>query len=345
MNEYRKYYDRITPAASDEELLQAVLSRKADKMKPKTKGRIRTTIIAAAAALAALTTAAAGAANGWDYTAMFSRVFYNEKADTSGSFDFAKYGKEIDEWRYGEDFDVHVIGAAAEAQSVYILFDVVREGDWSDITDVNSTQTIHLYDNTDELFWQSIATWQYSVEGDTIHYMMEYTMDSTAGQTLRPTFEYMTYFDLDEQPQRLLFGNTEPVEIEIDFPICEEKRVVEVNKDFEPYGDGLVFHIDSVEITPFRYRINMTNAGHKLWESKTQSLKKFTDENEATYEMVLEYIEHGVILNDGTRIMRSYDFGLAHGSENEYSSTLPCPVDPYDIAVLIPVHHFEIPLN
>ncbi|MDE7234500.1 MAG: DUF4179 domain-containing protein, partial [Ruminiclostridium sp.] len=118
-NRYKKAFDGISPIRSDEELLRAVLDRKAENMK--TTRKIRKKAIAipvAAAVLLGVTTVGVGAVYQSDLTAAFEAVFrnrsetYSEKADSG--IDFSRIGTEIGESWCGEGYTLTIEGAVAD---------------------------------------------------------------------------------------------------------------------------------------------------------------------------------------------------------------------------------------
>ncbi len=133
-NQYKRLFDSIAPIKSDEELLKAVLDRKAEKMNPKKKFSKKAILIpAAAAALLGTTAIGVSAAYQWNLPAAFEDLFRNRYEAYNGieeagprrdAFDFSVIGKELFLYYNFDKFDVVIRGIAADEHSVFLLYDV-----------------------------------------------------------------------------------------------------------------------------------------------------------------------------------------------------------------------------
>ncbi len=133
-NQYKRLFDSIAPIKSDEELLKAVLDRKAEKMNPKKKFSKKAILIpAAAAALLGTTAIGVSAAYQWNLPAAFEDLFRNryeayngieEAGPRRNAFDFSVIGKELFLYYNFDKFDVVIRGIAADEHSVFLLYDV-----------------------------------------------------------------------------------------------------------------------------------------------------------------------------------------------------------------------------
>lgn len=126
-NRYQKAFDEIFPIRSDEELLRAVLYRKAEDMKATRKiGKKAIVIPAAAAVVLGMTTVGVGAAYQWNLTAAFEGLFrdrretYGEKANPG--IDFSQMGKEIGESWSGEGYTLTIEGAVWDENNAYFYY-------------------------------------------------------------------------------------------------------------------------------------------------------------------------------------------------------------------------------
>lgn len=141
----RRAFSDVTPLSDSAEVCGSIIER-AENMsstKHRTKGRIG--VAAAAVAAAALAgTLTVGAVNGWDFNKAFGGVFansadyeraYTESAhdttdaqsvyQTPADFDFAKGGKQLDEWFDLDGYSLHVKGICADRHIAYVLIDAV----------------------------------------------------------------------------------------------------------------------------------------------------------------------------------------------------------------------------
>lgn len=157
-NRYKKAYDEISPIRSDEELLRAVLDRKAENMKATQKIGKKAVIIPVAAVMLAVATVGVGAAYQWDLSAAFEGLFRNRNENAESGIDFSRIGTEIGEsWR-GEGYTLTIEGAVADERNAYFYYTLafgedfpcdyahedVREGtgkfDW--LIDLNTVELI-----------------------------------------------------------------------------------------------------------------------------------------------------------------------------------------------------------
>ncbi|MBO5377740.1 MAG: DUF4179 domain-containing protein [Ruminiclostridium sp.] len=136
--EYNELFNRISPQSSNEEFLSQIL-RKAEKVEKKNKISIKKPVIAVFAAVLALTTATVtvGAATGWDFNGGFDAVFKNRTEQYSSEhqayetgFDFAKYGKELDQHYIFDDYTLNIYGVIADKSTAYVMYDVVFDEDF-----------------------------------------------------------------------------------------------------------------------------------------------------------------------------------------------------------------------
>lgn len=165
-NRYKKAFDEISPIRSDEELLRAVLDRKAENMKATQKIGKKAVIIPVAAVMLAAATVGVGAAYQWDLSAAFEGLFRNrnENANLDMEFnvgsdiDFSRIGTEIGESWSGEGYTLTIEGAVADERNAYFYYTLafgedfpcdyahedVREGtgkfDW--LIDLNTVELV-----------------------------------------------------------------------------------------------------------------------------------------------------------------------------------------------------------
>ncbi len=138
-NDYNSMYDKLCPQKSDDELLQAVLTGKADNMNIKHKKK---TIIIPALIAAALcaTTVGVSAANDWKLTGAMSNVMQNifgkknelQPADK----DFTEYGfenlrgKELSDVIDCGEYKIALKGVTADKYTAFIVYDIVFDKDF-----------------------------------------------------------------------------------------------------------------------------------------------------------------------------------------------------------------------
>lgn len=169
-NQYKRLFDSIAPPKSDEELLKAVLDRKAEKnMSTKKKFSKKAIVIpAVAAALLGTTAIGVSAAYQWNLSAAFEDLFRNRYEEYNGSsnarikdvvFDFSVIGKELDLIYNFDNFDVVIKGITADEHSAYLLYDIVFAEDYDyELADGESWR-VNLMPNID-------LSWVMNYEGE-----------------------------------------------------------------------------------------------------------------------------------------------------------------------------------
>ncbi len=127
-NNYKAMFDDLAPVMGDEELLKAVLDRKAkNKMGVKLSKKIFIPVIAAAAMGA--TAIGAGAAHQWSLGHSIEQVI--ESGGGSLNVDYPKYdlyklgGKELNDVAECGGFDIRALGIAADDHTAYLFYDIV----------------------------------------------------------------------------------------------------------------------------------------------------------------------------------------------------------------------------
>lgn len=139
--EYSAMFDKLVPIKSNEELLQAVLSGKADNMNENKKRGRKAIVIPAliAAALCATTIGVSAAYNG-DLSAAMSDAMRNifgkktesQSADKSfGEFGFEQLqGKELNDIIDCGKYKIEMKGVTADKYTAFLLYDIVFDEDF-----------------------------------------------------------------------------------------------------------------------------------------------------------------------------------------------------------------------
>lgn len=156
-NRYTEMFERFAPVKSDEELLKAVLKRKAENnMSEKKFGRKAIIIPAAAIAVFAVTTVSVSAAYQWNQKQALEEVL-NSNAEGAGDngLDFTKLdlnkvsGKELtDEYDY-DGFKVKLNGVAADEHTAFLFYDIVFDEDFDYTLEENEEWWFSFYPRAD----------------------------------------------------------------------------------------------------------------------------------------------------------------------------------------------------
>lgn len=131
-NKYKELFEKISPRMSDEELLSAVLDRKAENMSEKKRFNKKAIIIPAAAAAVLLgTTVGVSAAYEWNLPAAISDIFGKSAEEIPDGVSFKEFnfttvgGKELNEVFKFDGCEVQLKGVAADPHSMLVFYDVV----------------------------------------------------------------------------------------------------------------------------------------------------------------------------------------------------------------------------
>lgn len=131
-NQYKEMFDGFAPVREDEELLKAVLDRKAEnKMAAKFSKKIFIPVIAAA--VLGATAVGASAAYQWNQAHAMQQVLENNGADNANypKFDLNKLGgKELNDVLEFDGYDIKTVGIAADGHTAYLFYDIVFDEDF-----------------------------------------------------------------------------------------------------------------------------------------------------------------------------------------------------------------------
>lgn len=157
---YNALFEKLAPIRSDEELLRAVLDKKAENMSEKKRFNKKAIIIPAVATGVVLsTTIGVSAAYEWNLPAALSEAF-NKTAEktpegvTFKEFNFTKVnGKELDYSMTFGDHEVQLKGVAADPHNVILFYDITFNG-----VEVKDNEYPTLFIRPDPLFGHTIHT-------------------------------------------------------------------------------------------------------------------------------------------------------------------------------------------
>ncbi len=267
----------------DSKAICAGVTERAGKMEKKKTGISRGFAAAlVAAAVLGTATVTVGAVTGWDFNAAFGAIFSNsaEAIDTNEAvsdnlFDFESHGKLINEIHSFDDYTLNIKAITADQTTAYILYDVTfdesydyqpKEGwtDWSlcalaDALEEGEVKAPigRVYRNETNVIKQ---------EGNTLSSYITVSLtdaeDTFSGKTLTLDFGELsrvipTASEKDDRPhieqQKLSCGLH--TEIKVDFPLCNEIRSFEINKEIEFSEGGVTAPavVKTAKLTPFSW--------------------------------------------------------------------------------------------
>ena len=280
---FKQEFSEIAPLTDNRTICRNVIER-ANNMKENKRIHFGKAGIAAAVVVTALSAATitVGAVNNWDFNAAFRSIFGGDEEISTAKFDFERYGKSLDLWYDCENFRLNVKGICADRTSAYVLYDVVfddgfdyapKDGweDWNLISVIEANtpgeeaptiRGINVMDH--ELLAMNGNVYSYSVMG-----RMYDADDTLEGKNITLDFDQLaraipTGSEKINEPYRELQSREcgVHVDIPVDFPICTESIMLELNKSFDisefstqdsPVAPGTQAVITDLEITPFNW--------------------------------------------------------------------------------------------
>ncbi|MBD5130023.1 MAG: DUF4179 domain-containing protein [Ruminococcaceae bacterium] len=285
-NKYKELFDKITPRMSDDELLNAVLDRKAENMgnsnEKKRFGRKAILIPAVAAAVMLSTTIGVSAAYDWNIPAAIADIFGKNAEEIPDGVSFKDFnfatvgGKELTDVFKFDGGEVQMKGVAADPHSMMLFYDVVfddavpeekREklGVMHTIADlqlyVDYNRVLNAAGTADdpafsqEWSWKHIhmATEQHTLylgsEDNIAHYCLKHAVSgaSLAGRNVTLEIEKLTK---DENGDFVYGGSRE--EYTVDLGFVDDSNSLDIYKDNEiTLSTGAKGNVSHIQLTPF----------------------------------------------------------------------------------------------
>lgn len=315
--EYNAMYDKLVPEKSDEELLRAILSGKADNINENKKRKRKAIIIPAlVAAVLCATTVGVSAANDWKLTAALSDGIKNIFGNKSESFpvsadkSFKEFGfedlrgKELNDIIDCGKYKIEMKGVTADKYTAFLLYDI-EFGEDFDYKLADGEEWRALWHQTNFADWvndfkrgdQPLPGGHYkneflSMDGNIAHCYTELT----SGMPLQDkTMELMSnglyrsnVNDPDHGEEIGCGGGT--FSITFDFDTLSNSKTIEPNTKItsNELGDGKVVYLS---VSPFGLVINfvwedgekmceyvhMSDNGHEKWVNALELKIKFKD--------------------------------------------------------------------
>lgn len=256
-DELKTLFGQITPAWSDEEMLSAVLGRKAENMTKRKKVKKAAVILAAAAVVLGSTAVGVSAAVNKSLPELFQEIFlgsdnsYRETAQPY--FDFTGIGKPLDktiEFDFGR---IEVLGIAADEHTAFLLYDVVFDEDfdyegWEVEMFCEEEPTLKTMFKSGG--YGSSANWEVlGREGNVLHQYCTFSISNTTlrGYDLKFTIENARVFADGEIVEKCPINKS--FTVSPNFDKMQNALCFDVN---EPISlDGTAAVLESVELSTF----------------------------------------------------------------------------------------------
>lgn len=330
-NRYKKAFDVISPIRSDEELLRAVLDRKAENMNTTRKiGKKAVAILVAAAVVLGVTAVGVGAAYQWNLSAAFEGLF-RDRSETFGGkadsgIDFSQVGTEIGEsWR-GEGYTLTIEGAIADGSTIYfyytLAFDEDFPYDYAPRKADGTEQENWLVDNRTLNLESNGETLAYKVNIDVLKDEVRWIDENT----LQGAFKFSSYEYEDHLTNR---------ELTLKIKMISRMKFGELAWDEVECGLSLDLFFDGdpvyepVTITP---ELPMKVGTLTALTISMFSMDYTVLEESNSFEGVSLYDSYQVTLRDGTDVKTCGGSAVAYSGEGSVHVDFVSPIDPAEVA-------------
>ncbi len=354
-NEYKRLFDRITPVRSDDELLRAVLDRKAENNMGEKKKVLRKAVVIPAVAILAVgaTTIGVSAAYNWNITDAFNSMFSHRVEDrvsraedrgktteatdmnsVIGTFDFEKYGKILEDQVYkGEGFTFSVNGLTASPDTAYVMYSIefddsfaygiTEEDGWTSWMPRFTTFGLKLDGQFARLGYHYGA---YETVGNRVDGCIQINPHDTTfeGKTLNLEFESIMRSQLDDEGM-FVEEQTVPFEftanIPMDFEMNDNSVEIEPNyeMDLGEYGKAV---LSDIKVTAFKVTYTVS--------TDYENLDRVA---ETVGDAVFNYGDiECVTLKDGTEIKVDGACGSYDANKMNVDVTMDYPIEPENVA-------------
>lgn len=326
---YNALFDKLAPVRSDDELLQAVLDRKAEKMKHSNHFLRKAIIIpVAAVSLALCTTVGVSAAYDWNIPAAIADIFgkNSDKIPEGVSFKDFNFttvgGRELSDTFAFNGGEIALKGVAADPHSVMLFYDVTFESEVSEETreklgGLYFVADLSLYVDyrrnlaaagTDddpviskEYSWKHIdmkhrqQTLYLGSEGNTAHYCIK---EATSGASLagRSVTLEVGRLSIDENGEVTYGANDTTREYTLDLSFVEDSGCVDIYEDHEiALSSGVKGNVSHIQVTPFSVGFRV------LWdEQRVEAPDENGNVSAGALDVNTIFDEFKIKLKDGT---------------------------------------------
>ncbi len=277
-DKYKELFDKLAPIRSDEELLRAVLDRKAETMKNGKHFMKKAIIIPAAAAALLCTTVGVSAAYEWNIPAAIADIFgrNSDKIPDGVSFkDFnftAVGGRELNNVFKFDGYEVQIKGVAADPHSMLLFYDVAFDNETPEetiekfkamyaIADlqlfVDYNRNLSAAGTADDPAFSKEYSWKHidmahqqrnlylGSEGNVAHYCFKYTVTgaSLAGRSVALEVGDRSVLNSD---------GAKRADYTLDLGFVDDSDCLDIYKDNEiNLSSGVKGNVSHIQLTPF----------------------------------------------------------------------------------------------
>lgn len=275
--EYKEMFDSFSPVRGDDELLKAVLDRKAEKNMGTKKFSKNIFIPVIAAAVVGVTAVGASAAYQWSQAQALQKVIDNT---VSNAVDYPKFdlnklgGKVLNDVIECNGYDIKTIGIAADQHTAYMFYDIVFDEDFDYSLKDNEEWGCSFFPRSNldwvKEYWGTMGdrntdapdpTWKghngfLGMEGNVAHLYSTFTMSglTIGGKTL----EYENHFGLqridktDVKNYETVDDSSDSAAFSVDIDFVTDGNSVTVKPDSKvSLSESQTGTIKHIELTPF----------------------------------------------------------------------------------------------
>lgn len=277
-NKYKELFDKLAPIRSDEELLRAVLDRKAETMKNGKHFMKKAIIIPAAAAALLCTTVGVSAAYEWNIPAAIADIFGRNSYKIPNGVSFKDFnftavgGRELNNVFKFDGYEVQIKGVAADPHSMLLFYDVAFDNETSEetiekfkamyaIADlqlfVDYNRNLSAAGTADDPAFSKEYSWKHidmahqqrnlylGSEGNVAHYCFKYTVTgaSLAGRSVALEVGDRSVLNSD---------GAKRADYTLDLGFVDDSDCLDIYKDNEiNLSSGVKGNVSHIQLTPF----------------------------------------------------------------------------------------------
>lgn len=363
-DKYKELFDKLAPIRSDEELLRAVLDRKAETMKNGKHFMKKAIIIPAAAAALLCTTVGVSAAYEWNIPAAIADIFgrNSDKIPDGVSFkDFnftAVGGRELNNVFKFDGYEVQIKGVAADPHSMLLFYDVAFDNETSEetiekfkamyaIADlqlfVDYNRNLSAAGTADDPAFSKEYSWKHidmahqqrnlylGSEGNVAHYCFKYTVTgaSLAGRSVALEVGDRSVLNSD---------GAKRADYTLDLGFVDDSDCLDIYKDNEiNLSSGVKGNVSHIQLTPFSvcFRVD--------WgEQRVEDPDENGNVSAGALDVNTIYNEFKIKLKDGT-IMDAKAFRpFENGADRSYTKESS---DSGEVYAQDPIFEWLYPVN
>lgn len=277
-DKYKELFDKLAPIRSDEELLRAVLDRKAETMKNGKHFMKKAIIIPAAAAALLCTTVGVSAAYEWNIPAAIADIFGRNSYKIPDGVSFKDFnftavgGRELNNVFKFDGYEVQIKGVAADPHSMLLFYDVAFDNETSEetiekfkamyaIADlqlfVDYNRNLSAAGTADDPAFSKEYSWKHidmahqqrnlylGSEGNVAHYCFKYTVTgaSLAGRSVALEVGDRSVLNSD---------GAKRADYTLDLGFVDDSDCLDIYKDNEiNLSSGVKGNVSHIQLTPF----------------------------------------------------------------------------------------------